>query len=587
MENYTGIMENEYSAAVDYAAANLSQALVQNADDMQGRRPDMMEMKHPGAPEEYVQRGTIIASNLREELSEFASTIGQEEAINAPPLLPQEATESMPPPTGESCHEPTDTVAPSQNEEESHQQNNTIPAGEQEEEVEENIQNEEAQVSGEVAEEETTVEGEEAAAAVPEGEEEEAHSSKSPEATQEAQNSRAKEEELDKNQCRVCTSKENLVDIFSPFDDSVISDKIQQICRTVKILERDFLPHFICGACVEKLKIALEFKETCENTDRELRQKLKRSKNKVRRNTEFVIIDADVFSDSNSEEKKRTDDEEFHLSDVAGSPSDSDVSFKGTEKPRKYKKRGRPPGPSRRGRRPRNDVVFIAAPGSDAEETPPDTKRKFRGKSLQCQTCSEVFASPASLSKHVCSKNDEVDALQEDPIDDNDDDEDKPLSKRLKSAKKETQHECKFCRQTFRTLQEMKRHKAEEHTGEKPFICRICNKTFKLAQSLNGHLLRHENEEINISCAQCWKYFPNKKELRKHEMVAHAVAFTCDKCKRNFTSQTRLNNHKHQTCPGVVVPKKKQEAEASVVGRDLFKCVAPMTSTYWSDSFSE
>uniref|UniRef100_A0A1L8DXW9 Putative histone-lysine n-methyltransferase prdm9 isoform x1 n=1 Tax=Nyssomyia neivai TaxID=330878 RepID=A0A1L8DXW9_9DIPT len=543
MENFTGMMENEYN---DYAAA--TQALVQTNDV----RQDMMEMKG----DEYGQRDTIITTNLREEeLSEFASTIEQE-TISAP-LLPQEDTETP----AESCQEePPEPVAVAE------QNDIEAPIHEAVAEVSEPIEApaDANDVAEDVAEDTSEVAAEQQEEVAP-------------------ASSRPKEEEVEKNQCRVCTSKENLVDIFSPLDDSVISDKIQIICRTVKILERDFLPHFICSSCVDKLKIALEFKETCENTDLELRKKLKRSKNKVRRNTEFVLIDADALSDSNSEEKKRTDDEEFHLSDVAGSPSDSDVSFKEAEKPRKYKKRGRPPT-RRGGRRPRNDVVFIAAPGSDADEVP-ETKRKFRGKSLQCQTCDEVFASPASLSKHQCSKTEEVDALQDDPIDD--DEEDKPLAKRIKSPRKEQTYECKFCRRPFKTLLDMKRHKAEEHTGDKPFVCRICNKSFKLAQSLNGHLLRHENEEINISCSQCWKYFPNKKELRKHEMVVHAVAFSCDKCKRNFTSQTRLNNHKHQTCPGVVVPKKKQEAEASVVGRDLFKCVAPMTSTYWSDSFSE
>lgn len=587
MENYTGMMENEYNAAVDYAAANLSQALAQNPTNEVGAfqgRPDVMDMK-PTQQEDYVQRGSIIATNLREELSEYASTIEQQ-AISQP-LLAQEAIESMPPGQTDTCPPVEEPQALPEAPPVALPGNiSKAPSGQNDLIAEVNVQETAAEAAGEPVREEVAADPIEA------GPQE---NSKMPKGSVQpvAQNSR-KEEELDKNQCRVCTSKENLIDIFSPLEDSVISDKIQLICRTVKILERDFLPHFICNSCVDKLKIALEFKATCENTDRELRQKLKRSKNKVRRNTEFVIIDADVFSDSNSEEKKRSDDEEFHLSDVIESHSDSDSSYKGAEKPKKYKKRGRQPGTTtgqRRGRRPRNDVVFIAAQTSDVEETP-ETKRKFRGKSLQCQTCQEVFASPASLSKHSCEKpikQEERDVLNDD---DEDDEEDKPLSKRLKSNRTKQPepvvHECKFCRQTFKNLTELKRHKNAEHRGEKPYLCRLCNKTFKLAQSLNGHLLRHENQESNISCAQCWKYFPNKKELRKHEMTAHAVTFTCEKCKRNFTSQTRLNNHRHQTCPGVVVaPKKRQEVEASVVGRDLFKCVAPMTSTYWSDSFSD
>lgn len=33
--------------------------------------------------------------------------------------------------------------------------------------------------------------------------------------------------------------------------------------------------------------------------------------------------------------------------------------------------------------------------------------------------------------------------------------------------------------------------------------------------------------------------------------------------------------------------KKKPDVEPQNLGKDLFKCVAPLTSTYWSDSFSD
>ncbi|GAB0094564.1 hypothetical protein DMENIID0001_098810 [Sergentomyia squamirostris] len=571
MENYTSIMENEYQGVDFVAATGLEQALEtttpNNApNDVVSLQPPP-EMKQPGG-EEFEQAAATMVENMHQEA--FPEEL--------PPAL--ESQENCQPPTIEPVNDNIPVEEP------------PIPSKPDNVEVFAEVDLPEVNSTAEEGVT-TSADASQVNETDPTDDPIEANPEEAAKVTEETpvQPVRKKEEEVDPQQCRVCTTKENLVDIFSPFEDSVISEKIQIICRTVKILERDFLPHFICSGCVDKLKIALEFKETCENTDREMRKKLKRSKKTIRRNTEFVLIDADAFSESHSEEeKKRTDDEEFKLSDVVESSasSDTDSTFHSGEKVKKYKgKRGRPPGStSQRGRRrSRNDVVFIAAPMSDEGETS-ESKKKYKGKSLQCQTCNEVFASPASLAKHSCS-------LNECPLEDvgrnnqssEDEEEDKPLAKRRKT--KDSGHQCKFCRLTFRTMSELKNHKAQ-HKGEKPYLCRICNKTFKLAQSLNGHLQRHENEDSQVTCQHCWKYFPNKKELRKHEATAHATAFTCERCKRNFTSQTRLNNHRQLTCPGVVqAPKKRQEVEASVVGRDLFKCVAPMTTTYWSDSFSE
>ncbi len=151
-----------------------------------------------------------------------------------------------------------------------------------------------------------------------------------------------KENEVDQNQCRVCLSKDDLINIFSFENKSRICDIIMTICTTVKIIEKDYLPHYICPDCLDKLKIAAEFKLKCETTDTELRKKLKRSKNKVRGSGRFLLIDCEMSSGSEIDDNK--DDDEFQISDVVDeSDPDSDASFKiGKRKSTRVKKKSPP-----------------------------------------------------------------------------------------------------------------------------------------------------------------------------------------------------------------------------------------------------
>lgn len=151
-----------------------------------------------------------------------------------------------------------------------------------------------------------------------------------------------KEEEIDPNQCRICLVKKDLIDIFMIEERLSFSEKIVLLCPSIKILKNDYLPHFICETCLTNLKIAYNFKLLCEQTDKELRQKLKRGKKKaVRRPTEFVMIDAGL-SDSHSEDEKKLDDEEFHISgslSEAVSSDSSDSSYTTSKKKRPTRQR--------------------------------------------------------------------------------------------------------------------------------------------------------------------------------------------------------------------------------------------------------
>lgn len=453
-----------------------------------------------------------------------------------------------------------------------------------------------------------------------------------------AQRKVAPEKVVDPNQCRICLSKNGLVNIFS-YDNSVrISDKIMTICTRVKIDERDFLPHYVCAGCLDKVKIAIDFKAKCETTDKELRSKLRRSNTKARKRRDFVIVDCELSSGDSDDNAK--DDDEFHISDVEAVEDDSEPtsvsSYESDKKKRVGRKRGRKPGPKPKlgsaassaaastptGKKTGNqhDLVFVETEHmseaeeedddddeeeEESEEEKPIVKRRGRKpkpETIAARAAAAAAAKAARKSGGGGAKDSEIphkkraikpeDTDEDDLLDDEYEDEPK---RRRRSSKKE--FICQYCDKSYTTQVALKEHR-RSHIGEKPLSCTICQKGFKQRVSLDAHIQKHK-EDDSRTCKPCDKQFASKFELRKHLTTMHGDEYTfeCGKCKKTFTTQSRLDKHKDGKCPGydTTVPrknrdqKKRSEHEVSTphVGRDLFKCVAPLTTTYWSDSFSE
>lgn len=349
---------------------------------------------------------------------------------------------------------------------------------------------------------------------------------------EEEEEEREKEEEIDKDQCRICLSKENLVDIFKVSNryDFRVSDLIMKICTTVKIGERDFLPHYVCSSCEDRVEAAYTLRLQCEESEKLLRSKLKRSKRTRRGPSEFVIIDAEPSSDSHEENQ---DDDEFHLSEVSeDSEVDSDMSYEEKRRPQARRAPRRRPPPKVQQKRkapipqrsPRSaGVVYIPATGSDDDGQPYKKNKPSRiSQVFKCPTCSRICGSAELLRSH------------------------------------------------------MQMHA----TSEK---CRFCGKEFKHRPTLSMHLQKHNEGRI---CPTCHLEFATKNDCRRHMQTAHIVSHVCNICKHSFPSKGRLDTHK---CESVTTSVKirKPEPEQPTTGRDLFKSVAPLTTTYWSDSFSD
>lgn len=348
------------------------------------------------------------------------------------------------------------------------------------------------------------------------------------------ESAKKKEPEVDPNQCRVCKSNEQLIDIFAIEEEMRICDIIMKICSSVRIHERDFLPHMICLGCLGKLRTAYQFVKEVQATDKELRGKLKRSKSKVRKPSDgFVLIDCNEFSES--EDDEQNDDEEYKVSEIeeeeddTESGTDTDDSRKG--KP--SKKRGPRRSKSKKmkeelfstAKRLKRDIVFIEADNSDEEKV----KKKEK-----CKECNKVFSNKNSLRLH--------------------------------------------------------RKNAHFRSGEDaPFKCHICGRGFKYSINLTSHMQIHKE---SYACDECGRVFASKSDAKKHALNQHkcSLSYECNKCRRLYCSVKRYQKHR-ESCSDYGSASKKKftkvKEDFSFTGRDLFKTVAPVTTTHWSDSFSD
>lgn len=362
-----------------------------------------------------------------------------------------------------------------------------------------------------------------------------------------AEKQEKEEETINPSQCRICLSTENLLDIFTVDTKTHfrICDLIMKLCTTVKISERDYLPHYVCGVCVQRIDSAWELRLQCEETEKLLRSKLKRSKKTTRRApAEFVLISKISSSESDGDDDQ-SEDEEFQLSEESdeSSESDSDES---------YEEKKKPPPPRRRRPPP-----------------PPPSKPMKR--------------STATPSYHP-SKQSRIGGVVHIPAMDSDDER---LSQRrqIQSRKPLTPgvtkvvsvFKCDVCNRFCSTAEALKQHR-RTHADEK---CPICSKIFKQRGALLQHIQKHKEDNERI-CGTCHKEFTTKNDCKRHIQTAHSQPLTCDKCKRSFPSKGRLDAHKCNN------EKQKCDTDYSTnTGRDLFKSVAPLTTTYWSDSFSD
>lgn len=170
--------------------------------------------------------------------------------------------------------------------------------------------------------------------------------------------------------------------------------------------------------------------------------------------------------------------------------------------------------------------------------------------------------------------------------DTSDDDEYRVTEKKSLAAAVRKEHPCPYCDEVFATAERLKEHK-KKYIGQKPLTCTTCGKMFKQRTSFEVHVSRHQEDAAKRHCADCDLTFATRIELRRHDQTTHGMTFVCEQCRRPFTSQARLDQHSAGKCAAAKKMKLEPDVRQALRGGDLFKSVAPLTTTYWSDSFSD
>uniref|UniRef100_A0A182MRJ9 ZAD domain-containing protein n=1 Tax=Anopheles culicifacies TaxID=139723 RepID=A0A182MRJ9_9DIPT len=348
--------------------------------------------------------------------------------------------------------------------------------------------------------------------------------------------------------CRVCMGTEDLSDIFQLEGPVRVSDIIMKVCTNIRITARDHLPHKICERCLGQVRIVNEFKNRCETSDKELRKNLKRSANKSRRQSDFIVVNCPM-SDTDKEDDEPVDDDEYKVSqsEVESEPATSDDSFSPPNKRKRTpKRRGRVPGSGRRGRpgrKPKNMATSTPALATFTPKRGPGRPPKH--------------PKPSGLSNIV---------YIEAPEDSSSSGEEEEVKRK---RRKRGDNPCPKCDEVLPSQLALKQH-LKTHPGDR-FDCDRCSLFFRTQRALSNHIERHKKAD---------RLREEKRKEREQRMEQRS----------RYTPKSSDAERSKLTTPqssSTVERKKKSETSGVSSGRDLFKCVAPLTSTYWSDSFSD
>ncbi|XP_077292446.1 uncharacterized protein LOC143915611 [Arctopsyche grandis] len=361
------------------------------------------------------------------------------------------------------------------------------------------------------------------------------------------------------------------ISIFDSEDTVRMCEKVMS-CAAVQISQHDGLPEGICGGCVADLEVAFNFKNRCEKSDALLREKLG-LKTKTIVKTEFVLIDCDEDLSANdratrrSRAKKRIGDDFIEEEDFSVQETD-DPSYETLPKKRKMRRKRKSliqKSKPAKLKKPKveseddDDDVILVPRSSDV----PPKKRK----SYPCPHCDKTFPYPSVLKVHAV----------------------------IHTKKKE--HKCVLCPEAFVYTKELYAHYKQSHPNEtgkpmveespKTFPCRMCDKVFGENKNLKVHEAMHMREK-KYTCDGCSLGFTNMTVLNNHKKMEHPELcrpYACNICNRSFKMQSALE--RHVECHKLSETTKINEAKKPPLVKDLFKSIAPLTTTYWSDSFSD
>ncbi|CAB3229944.1 unnamed protein product [Arctia plantaginis] len=310
--------------------------------------------------------------------------------------------------------------------------------------------------------------------------------------------------------CRVCARH-----ACTPLTDQIDGHNIMSVMRSITNITielDDSLPKFICSNCLESLRLALNFKRTCEASDKKFRKilnptgistpsypyskhdfqlilhqmkerRLKQEEQKVREQIKIEKL----------KQKKAPKLKQFTCSPC-------DLTFPNKEKLVAH-------------RRERQCMRRACDICGQLVLSIVQHMRHIHKKSVphKCNTCGKEFPIIARLKNHMLVHTNTFNFF------------------------------CDLCPYKCKHKYYLVMH-MRTHTGEKPYKCQQCPATFVNPSNLNKHKLTHQAKQFK--CTLCEKAFRTNTALREHHEATHMnIKHTCNYCGRDFCYKSDLRKH--------------------------------------------
>lgn len=113
---------------------------------------------------------------------------------------------------------------------------------------------------------------------------------------------------------------------------------------------------------------------------------------------------------------------------------------------------------------------------------------------------------------------------------------------------------CPLCDRTFSSLQQLRSHQSNMHSGE--FQCNFCDMTFSTKSDFFEH--RNVHTDQMHKCEHCDRTFWKKSNLYSHQRSAHLNIrrFKCNECGKRYPYRSHLRKHMKSHHPELVVEEK-------------------------------
>ena len=107
--------------------------------------------------------------------------------------------------------------------------------------------------------------------------------------------------------------------------------------------------------------------------------------------------------------------------------------------------------------------------------------------------------------------------------------------------------ECPYCSKTFADTLNLKQHLRIVHSQLNRHICQLCDKQFSTLDHLKKHVLSQHQNERKHNCSICNKYFTQLCHLKQH-MKIHTTGKTiqCPQCSLKFWRKIDLQRHEQK-----------------------------------------